>query len=538
LQRASRFARRHWKIAAAVLATAAILLAISPRLFDKSVEELIAWGNEQVAAGDPLGGLRAYARAYSKGTGADRRKILPLMLVASRSPSIKDHKQVGEALWNIVDVDPETSFQEFDYAIMQAWGEHHGGDLTSDAIRDDDKRRLLEFAEKRIQLTINGGYSTADEKKDAEKHLSMVRFTLSRLKDGSTAMFNIPTGLPPAHLLKIAAGEDEANVHARWPRGVSAFGAGIQLEATGENAVAVAAYRQAYELMRCDSPTYSGLSYGIDMGLTRDKQHEAREPRMLREVVRSIQRLDPNAPDPLRGGIRFRVVGPQFSRNDVIKLYAALWVAPIDLNSAPFGMRGDGNGTNMVPSPPGSFPIGIDGTAWIGVADGKYRLSVFRGEWGGIDGPPDPNAAKGPVELDLSGLPKEVEIKGETIEIKIPSYGLQTVDLTAPADGEAIDFQTVTLRWSSLPRAKTYAIQFGHKEQIPGGVHTNFVLGTKTDATILSPADLSAAERAKLKPLKQGSTGQWAVTAYNADGRKIGASASREFRVLRALEEK
>lgn len=534
LYRASRLAQRHWKIGAAVLATAVVILAIAPRLFDKSVEELLAWGKEQAAAGEPVGALRAYGRAYRKADGGQRREILSLILVAARSAS-KDQsqqKQIGDALWDVMDVDPDVSLQEFDYPTMEAWGKHHGRDLAGDAVNDEEKRRLMEFGEKRIQFIINGGYASDTQKKEAEKQLSIVRFGLSQLKAGSSALFEVPINGTPAELLKRAA----ANEGSAWTRGMAAFGAGINLEASGDKPGALAAYRQAFDLMRLACPTYSGLSLGINMGRERNEQQEAREPRLVREVVRAIRRLDPAAADPLRGGIRFRIVGPQFSRNEVIKLYAALWDPASDPKSAPFGLRGDGNGNNMVPSPPGSFPIQIDGTAWIGVADGKYRLSVFRAESGGRDGPPDPAAAKRPVELDFRNLPSEIEIHGDTVELKIPSYELETVALIGPAEGEVVDLPAATFRWAGLANAKSYWVQFGQREEIPGGTRVNFVLDAKTDSANLTPASLSDVDRAKLSPLKPGISGQWSVTAYNASGRKIGVSTARQFTVSRGLE--
>jgi serine/threonine protein kinase len=530
-----RVAQRHWKIAAAAVLAAGIATAVAPRLFDKSVEELIAWGDEQIAAGEPVGALRVYARAYRKANGSERRTLLPLMLTAARNPAIKDQKQVGESLWDIVDIDPEISLQEFDYPIMEAWGQHHGGELASATASDDEKRRMMELGEKRIQLIINGGYATEAQRKEAEKQLALVRFGISHLKTGSSVLFEVPIHDPPAELLRRAAASSDPKL-TFWTRGIAAFGAGIQLEANGDKPGALAAYRQAYDLMRSASPTYSGLSRGIDMNYSREKQHESQEPRLLREVVRAVQRLDPIAPDPLRGGIRFRVVGPQIPKNEVIKLYALLWDPAIKPMTAGFGTRPDAKGTEF-PQAPGSFPIQIDGTAWIGVADGKYRLAVMSAEWGGT-GPRDPEAPKQPVELDFNSVPAEVEIQGQTVELKIRSYQLETINLSAPADGESIDLRTATFRWQGLPRAKHYWIEFGYKEKIPGGIRTNFIYDAKTAETSFSLANLSPADAAKFKPLKPGVTGDWGVTAFDADGQKIGTASHQEFKVARELEQK
>ena len=79
---------------------------------------------------------------------------------------------------------------------------------------DDEKRRLMELGETRIQLIVNGGYATEAQKQDAEKQLTIVRFGLSQLKSGSSALFEVPTHDPPAELLRRAAAQDGS----LWPR--------------------------------------------------------------------------------------------------------------------------------------------------------------------------------------------------------------------------------------------------------------------------------------------------------------------------------
>src|SRR5205814_1555459 len=81
---AARFVRRQWKIGTAVLVTAAVLWAVRPWLFAKSVQELIRWGNEQYAAGQNGAALRTYARAYRRASDRERRGILELILTCAR----------------------------------------------------------------------------------------------------------------------------------------------------------------------------------------------------------------------------------------------------------------------------------------------------------------------------------------------------------------------------------------------------------------------------------------------------------------------
>jgi hypothetical protein len=175
--------------------------------------------------------------------------------------------------------------------------------------------------------------------------------------------------------------------------------------------------------------------------------------------------------------------------------------------------------------PPGSFPIQIDGTAWIGVADGKYRLYVWRAEWGAV-GKIDSGTGAKHVELDFRGLPAEVEIHGQTIELPIRSYVLEEIALLAPSENASVDLRTTTFRWSGIPNASYYRVRFGGKE-----------CEVKLQGTSICLSSLPLADRAGLSPFKRGSRGGWGVTAYGAGDRMIGMSYYRgSFTVAGELE--
>src|SRR5258707_837599 len=235
-----------------------------------------------------------------------------------------------------------------------------------------------------------------------------------------------------------------------------------------------------------------------------------------------MQGLDPATPDTLRGGIRFRVEGPQIPENEVFKLHAALWDPSVAPNRAAFGETSDST-HEPVPMPPGSFPIQIDGTGWIGVADGKYRISVWRAEWGATRKSSSGAGAKH-IELDFRGLPAEVEIHGQTIELPIRSYVLEEVALLAPPEGASLDLRTTVFLWSAVPQAKYFRIRFGCEEAIPGGKRTNYFYDEKLTGTSICLSNLPPAERAKFSLLTRGSHGTWGVTPCDASDQMIGMS--------------
>ena len=262
LHRAARFVRRHLKLVAAVTGavaiTAAVLLAIAPRLFDKSAEELIKWADEQHASGEHGAALKTYARAYRKATGADRPNILESMLRCGREA--KDPKFIAEAAQDILEVDPDVSFQEFDYKVGEVWGQRQNAkDLGR--LKPDEKRRLMEIGEKRLLMVLASTHCKEEEKKDAEMHLGRVRVMLAALKTAPELVFELPLGDPSELLLKAADPDGY-----EWSRGMAAFAAGFELEASGELPAALKAYRQAYDLMRPAFPTYSGRTSHIRAG--------------------------------------------------------------------------------------------------------------------------------------------------------------------------------------------------------------------------------------------------------------------------------
>ena len=89
--RAGRLLRRQWKLGAAIVVTAAVVLVATlasthffvPQLFDRSVPELLQWAQEQQAADRKEDALRIYARAYRKAPSKDREGILTSMLACA-----------------------------------------------------------------------------------------------------------------------------------------------------------------------------------------------------------------------------------------------------------------------------------------------------------------------------------------------------------------------------------------------------------------------------------------------------------------------
>src|SRR5205807_5809255 len=113
-------------------------------------------------------------------------------------------------------LDPDVSFEEFNFAVAQAWvARQKEKDLGGYSV--DKKRRLLELGEKRLQLVLAGVRSTESEKSVAEKHLTSTRAWLATLATAPDLVFTLPVG-EPAELMRRAGEADDPKL-GPWMRG-------------------------------------------------------------------------------------------------------------------------------------------------------------------------------------------------------------------------------------------------------------------------------------------------------------------------------
>ena len=192
---------------------------------------------------------------------------------------------------------------------------------------------------------------------------------------------------------------------AAWSRLLKA--AGVELEKAGDTPAALAAYRKAYDVLRPRFPVYAGVTQGLEMSHPRSLRLEPYECSGLRFVVHHLRRLDPAA-KPLRGGLRFRIIGLDLPPD----LRVALQIILVDAATSNAG---------RVLSALGDAPVQLDQTAWVGVADGRYRMEVHQStakggrsseSWGGRA-----SRLTDHLELDFSALPTEIEVRGTTLDL-------------------------------------------------------------------------------------------------------------------------
>ena len=120
------------------------------------------------------------------------------------------------------------------------------------------------------------------------------------------------------------------------------------------------------------------------MNCPRSHFREPDECSMLRHVALALRRLDPTFKDPLRGGLRFRIAGLDLTPDIAVLMSVALWDPAIGEAGPGWAVINGQRVPSPVPTTEGEVPFQLDQTGWVGVADGRYRLVVYRNSGGGV----------------------------------------------------------------------------------------------------------------------------------------------------------
>jgi predicted Ser/Thr protein kinase len=523
-----RFVRRHWKIATAIAATAALALVIAtafgPQVFDKTREELVAWAEESHVQGRHDEAVRVYRRALAKTEGVERREILNKMIRCCGE--IGDVKGLVAAALTIVEDDPDASFGKHDFLVAQAVYanvvESRPNLLASVSTRSEADVAQLAFAAKRYEVFLQGPHGSTAERERAAEQLREIHGFLDTPREvmlGSrSSSQKLPEGTS-AELLKVA--NDTRG--ARWQRGQAAYAAGLSLEQSGDTRAALVAFRQAFDLMRSVFPTYAGISMGTRSSQDRGVEHiESAECGLLRDAFEAVRRLDPETPDALTGGIRFRIEGVQLPPGLVPKVRLELFDQSVTIKSS----------DRLLPR---LVPIQQQ-TGFAGVADGRYRVSI---RYGGSYSSDDSGRIGSLLELDFGGLPKTVEISGNTLELVIPARLSEEITLVEPANNATIDLRTEFFRWSKIDDAAYYKVVIVKKENRvgEGRYYTSVGSPVQVRTNSMCLGTVPDSDRNQADGLTPGTSAAWQVHAFDADGRRIGASvqADRTFLVGKGL---
>jgi predicted Ser/Thr protein kinase len=524
---ATRWSQRHWKIATAIVGTAGFMLMIAiatgPQLFDKTSEELIAWAGELHSDGKHVEAVRVYRRALEKSQGVQHNEILNLMIRSCGE--IDDARKFIAAAVPILKDAPNASFGKHDYLAAQALYEDIIAErpnlLGSVAGHSEEDYFQLEFAANRYEIFLNGRYGSEQERELATVKLREIhsyldaRIMPSTHTDSVAIVKQLPEGTVD-ELLQLAM--DDSLPH--WQRGKAAYAAGIQLEQSGDQNAAKQAFHEAFDLMRLVFPTYEGISMRtVSSGRLGVKHIESAECGLLRDVFAAVKRLDLDFEDVLQGGLHFRIENVELPAELAPKLRVELYDQSMSTS------------TDRDRSLPRIVPL-KDQTAFVGVADGRYRVAIrYAGSnFHGVDA----DRVSRLLKYDLSHLPREVEIKGNTLELVIPARIVSEMTLLEPAVDDTVDLRSDFFRWSRIEGAEYYRLVVVKKDSRVGeGIYYEGADAMRVTSNNVCLGTLPKAEQSKAAWLTAGITYTWSVQAYDAQERQIGASiqSNRSFMV-------
>lgn len=134
-----------------------------------------------------------------------------------------------------------------------------------------------------------------------------------------------------------------------------------------------------------------------------------------------------------------------------------------------------------------------------------------------------------------------MEIKGNTIELVIPARLSEEITLLEPANHATIDLRTDFFRWSEIDGAAYYMVGIDRKvSRVGQGTHYTGGGVAQIRTNSLCLGTVPETDRGQANEFTPGTSGVWAVQAFDGDGRRIGLSvlADRTFLVVRGLDNK
>ena len=200
LFRSTRWIRRHWKIAATVLVTAALTITVASPLLDRSFDDIMAWGDEEMTNGNASVAAQVYSRALRGATDGEKRIAVHRIVQACRS--MPDSKLAVPVAMQIIDMAPTESFGKHNYIIARAVvaREHRNANLGETNIWNSKPESVLQLVKSRLELALAGGLPD-EQALEAEQILTDVNLAIA---NGS-----YPTRYHPEYLHKLPEGDVE-----------------------------------------------------------------------------------------------------------------------------------------------------------------------------------------------------------------------------------------------------------------------------------------------------------------------------------------
>ncbi len=512
-ERALRSAGRHRRAIAILAAIALVVAFAGPIWFDRSFDELIRTAEDQHLARNHLGAVQILLKAMS-GTRRSQREALQAKAI--RCATELGDTPEGVAAWlEIAQAGQGTPTRHglliartlCRQAMLPAarlnieWG-------TDPSNRWFMARIMLE----RYRLADVG---TPEERAEAEALLKKAKDDIANAPKPPDA-----ADLPQETAEELEARSKDSSLDA-WDRGKAAFAAGLAREKAGERDAALDDVRRAWAAVRPIYPIYHFEDAA--------EHYEPQSATLVHDMAAAVRRLDPEVPDPVRGGIRFRLKGVPIPEGVELRLQVDL----IDPTAMPLPRE-------KPLSPWNDARVAPNGTAGIGVADGTYALAVRQG-WSSYSGEGESHFSS-LLDLDCTALPGQVEVKGQWIELTITARLRKEIHLLEPAVGEGFDAVGGRIRWEPVDGAARYDLDLSlvtptDKPYLFTGWGQFTTSTTATELSLAPSGGLTVTEPFRTN-LTSGRILEIDVKAFDAGGRQIGMVVTTDAQhvVLRGLD--
>jgi hypothetical protein len=521
--RIARFAQRHWKIATTAVITAVISFTVIPPLFDKSFDELVQWGDEELASGNPDVAAQVYARALSKAGESQRRQVAERIVRTCRN--MEDEKAAVELALRVVELVPEASFGPHDFLVAQALVARERSKSPSGTIDvwHDKPTAALELLRARLDLALAGGLPDR-QRIEIEETLTAVNLVLSQEKPHRRVAPDYLYKLPVGSALELSASLDDDS-QPMWNRARAGIALGKLHEAEQNTQGAIVAYQRAYHFARQVFPMYEGVKASIGSQVSRVDMPDAEECRLVSELVDALRRLSPNSVPAPEGRVEFAVIGETLPPSIGIELDLVLCDPSVE----------DPN-KGLSHNLPRLVPIRQDRPVSIGVLDGTYRLTC-RGRHSRWE--PESERLSHLLQVDTDNWPREIKVHGKPV--KLPPVRLRVaneVQLLEPPNGATVDLSQVEFTWQPVPGATRYQVVLMYTLENPSPL-TAYFLTVETTEPRLHLAEVSPRDRSQVvEHLIVGRTGGWQIDAYDDADRQVGVTlAANRFLVAREIGE-
>lgn len=526
-RRIARWALRSWKLTAAVVVTAAVVLAIAPRLFDKSVEELVAWGEEELREGRPEIAAEVFQRAWSHSDDSQRKQLAPRLAEAIRS--MNDSRQAVDAALKLIEYAPDASFGKHDYLVakavtMQARAETPHGyfePLRHAAPQSQFAKR--ELAARRLSIFLEGATGAADERVDAERTLRAIGDSMRLVRPTAGWTGDRLVKLPEGRLQELSQKAADASLPP-WERGKAAIAVARLQEAAGDSVSALEWYRTALAELRRVYPFVAGVvsDFQIDADGSDTTTPDAPECRLVRDLLQDIRRLDPAFDDQPPGGVRIRLEHPELLGDASVT--ARLLLCDEAIADPHAGLH-----RNLSTS----APLSSQTPRQVRLLPGRYRLALAGTSFKWL---PSPGFHPSLIELEATDWPRTITVADQFIDLAVSVRKLEEIKFTRPAPGERLDLAEDAIQWTPIAQAAKYDIQLVAYSDSPSPALTVFHSETSS-VPEFRPASVAAHDRNKLRQnWPFGGTVGIRVAAFDAREKRLAISVEeRRFLVAAPL---